>query len=276
MLYYIGGIKLQRIIDFHAHIYPSKIADKAAKSIGDFYDIPMQENGSAEHLLEHGRKVGVCHYIVHSVATRPDQVENINNFIADSVKAHPKEFIGFGTLHPDMDNIEKEVDRIISLGLKGIKLHPDFQKFNIDSPKAMKIYEVIEGRLPVLVHTGDYRYEYSQPKRMRNVIDTFPKLTVIGAHLGGWSQWEEAMKCLLDRNLYVDSSSSLYAFSPEKGKEIIRTWGADRVLFGTDYPMWVHEEELERFYALGLSEEENRKILYENAAKLLQLDEAVK
>ena len=122
------------IIDFHAHIYPGKIAEKASKVIGEFYDMPMCYNGSVQRLLESGSQIDVTKYIVHSTATKPEQVESINNFIIEETRLH-SEFIGFGTIHPDYQNFESELERIKKAGLKGIKLHADCQKFQMDDEK---------------------------------------------------------------------------------------------------------------------------------------------
>ena len=264
---------MQKIIDFHAHVFPEKVALKASAAIGDFYGIHMGENGTLEHLMEEGAKINVDKYVIHSVATRPDQVHNINNFIHDAVQKYPDKFIGFGTLHPLCPDLEQEFERIVSLGLKGVKIHPDFQQFNIDSKEAMKMYEIIEGRLPLLVHTGDYRYDYSHPRRMANAVDAFPKLDVICAHFGGWSMWEEGLKYLVDKRVWIDSSSSLYNMSPQTATELVHKWGAERIFFGTDYPMWIHEKELERFNRLELTGSERQLILYDNAKKFFGLEE---
>lgn len=263
---------MQKKIDMHAHIFPEKIAEKASASIGGFYDIPMCMDGTLGTLLRTGAAHGLVHYVVQSVATRADQVLGINDYIARAVEAHPGLLTGFGTLHPEMDDPGAEVERVMALGLKGIKLHPDFQAFQADSPKAMRIYEAVEGRLPLLIHAGDPRYDYSSPRRLAAVLDAFPSLTMIAAHLGGWEEWEEAAAYLMPRKLYVDSSSSLYHFTPEAGAARIRAWGIDRVLFGTDYPMWDYEHELERVAKLGLTPEEEDKLFYRNAARLLGLD----
>lgn len=261
------------IIDAHAHIFPDKIAERAAEGIAGFYGIEVRFNGTVASLLEINRKAGVGKAVVQSVATVPEQVHNINNFISEQVKLHPAELIGFGALHPDLDEIEQETERIISLGLKGIKLHPDFQQFNADDPKAYPIYEAAEGRLPILIHAGDSRYDFSSPRRIYNVMKRFPKLTLIGAHLGGWTKWDEAAELFAGENIYTDLSSSLYAMSPEHAAELIRKIGTKRVMFGTDYPMWSAAEELERFYKLPLAPEEQQDILYRNAARLLGLSE---
>ena len=260
------------IIDSHAHIFPDKIAQKAVAGIGNFYkELTMHCDGTAASLIKQGEAAGISKFIVQSVATVPVQVESINDFIADCVKKYPDKFIGFAAMHPDYEGPEKEIERAISLGLKGVKLHPDFQQFAIDDPKAMKIYEIIEGRLPLLIHTGDIRYKYSHPQMLVNVLERFPKLDVIGAHFGGWSEWDNAAKILGGRRLWVDTSSSLYSMSPEHARELIDAFGTENVLFGTDYPMWTAEHELELFNKIPLNEKEREMILHENAEKLLNI-----
>lgn len=262
-----------RVIDAHCHIYPDKIAEKASESTGHFYDIPMCLDGKISTLLEHGQGAGIDHFLVQSVATTPKQVSSINNFIASSVAQSGGKFTGLGTLHPDSEDIQADVEEIISLGLKGVKLHPDIQQFKLDDFRMLKIYELCEGRLPLLIHTGDHRYDFSNPNRLMPILDIYKNLTVIGAHFGGWSIWEEATKQLQSyENFYVDCSSSLYAITPEKAKELIEAYGTDRVLFGTDYPMWEPVGELERFMQIDLTEKEREDILYNNTAKLFGIN----
>ena len=264
-------MKATRIIDAHVHIFPEKIAEKAAESIGNYYGISMFANGTIKELISNGEKINVYKYIVHSTATKVEQVETINDFIAET-QSNNKEFIGFGTLHPGLEDVEFEVNRIISLGLKGVKLHPDFQGFKIDDTSMIPIYRAVEGRLPVLIHMGDEKKTSSSPERLAKVIKEFPKLMVIAAHLGGYQMWEDSIKYLVGKNLYFDTSSSLAILDKEKVTNIIRRHGAEKVLFGTDYPMWSHEEELQRFYNLDLTDEERELILWKNASRLLNIE----
>ena len=148
-------------------------------------------------------------------------------------------------------------------------LHPDIQRFPIDADRVHRIYEACEGRLPILMHTGDHRFDFSNPSRMKPILDRYKDLTVIGAHFGGWSVWDEAERMLTGyENFYVDCSSSLYAMSPERAGALIRAFGTDRVLFGTDYPMWDIEADLARFMRIDLTDTARRAILSENAARL--------
>ena len=258
------------IIDAHAHIFPDKIAAKASDGISDFYGgMKVRFDGTLDALFREGESAGVTRFIVQSVATVPAQVTAINNFISESVRKFPEKLIGFGAMHPDFPEIGKEVERIISLGLKGIKLHSDFQQFNIDDERAFPIYEAAEGRLPILFHLGDPRYDFSTPERLMNVVKKFPRLTVIGAHFAGWSMWDRAVELFQHSGIYTDCSSSLYAMTPEHAAELIRKIGADRVMWGTDYPMWSARDELELFAKVPLTDEERELILYKNALTLI-------
>lgn len=265
---------MQKVINSHCHIYPEKIASKAVEGIKNFYDLNMSLNGRTDDLIKDGSKVGVVHYLVHSVATTPKQVKSINEFISYEVKSHNGLFTGFGTLHPDSDDIEGDFNYLCDLGLKGVKLHPDFQLFALNEKKAFDLGEVIAaGDVPLLIHCGDFRYHYSNPEQLIPFLDNFPELTVIGAHFAGWSMWEDATRQLSGReNLYVDLSSSLYALSAETANELIHAYGTDKVLWGTDYPMWDSVSEMEYFNRIDLTDEERSMILYENAAKLLKLE----
>ena len=145
----------------------------------------------------------------------------------------------------------------------------DFQRFALDEPRALRIFEKLEGRLPVLIHTGDNRYPYSNPRRMAEVMRRFPKLTAICAHLGGYTEWEDATALLPSTGVYVDCSSSLFRMTPERATEIIRIFGADRVLFGSDYPTWHPGEEVKSINALPLTDEEKNLIFYNTILALL-------
>ena len=212
------------IIDTHAHIYPDAIALKAAKSTGIFYDIPMCLDGTLGQLMAHGEAAGISRFLVHSVAVTPSRVHSINDYLMRVSAEHPDRLIGFGTLHPDYEDVPGELDRIKAGGLHGVKLHPDIQTFLLDDRRAVAMFRAMAERgLPALVHTGDYRYAYSQPERMAHVLDQVPDLKVICAHLGGWSVWKEAWRVLAGRpNVWVDTSSSLYALEPEEAARIIR------------------------------------------------------
>ena len=264
------------IIDMHAHIYPAKIAQKAMHSIEAFYGIDAVEktDGTPETLLELGKKINVVKFLVHSTATKVEQVGHINDFIAGQIVAHP-EFVGFGTLHFDMTEQEvvTEVARAKSIGIRGIKLHPDCQHFSIDDPKMDKIYAACSDYdLPILMHTGDDRYDNSRPYKMAAVARRFPKGRFIAAHFGGYSNWEY-VDCYEDtQNVWFDTSSTLFKIKSGEPERLIKKFGAERFFFGTDYPLFGSEPELGRFRKLALDDATQQKILYQNAVDFLKLN----
>ena len=147
-----------------------------------------------------------------------------------------------------------------------------FQGFEIDEEKAMEMFESIGSKFPVLIHVGDKNSDASSPKRLAKVMDKFPEITFIGAHLGGYSEWEEAKECLIGRkNLYIDTSSSVRFLKPKVAREIIRLHGTDRVLFGTDYPLSDHKFEMNCLKKLKLTDEEYEQIYWKNAYRLLDI-----
>ncbi len=260
-----------RIIDFHTHIYPDPIAHKAAQSIRDFYQIQDVElDGTTEQLLTLGKQAGIDKFVTLPVAMKPGQTGHINDFMAKQAAAHP-EFIGFGTLHTAMEGITDEVQRVMDLGLRGLKIHPDFQLFVIDDPKLFPVYEMIQGKLPVIFHMGDPRYDFSHPKRLRHVLELFPKLQVVAAHFGGYSMYETGYEYLKDTNCFFDISSSIM-FMPEGIPETyIHRYGAERMVFGSDFPLWNPVQEVQRFLDLKLTEAEREQIAHKTAEYLLDV-----
>ena len=257
------------VIDCHCHIYPEKIAGRAVQSVGDFYLIHMDESeGTGEGLLAACADSPITHYVVHSVAVKASNVRHINDYIASQCAAHP-EFIGFATMHQDFEDPEAEIERAISLGLRGLKLHPDTQMVNMDDPRLMRVYELIEGRLPLIVHTGDYRYDYSHPRRLKNILRTFPNLVVDAAHYGGWSIPEQGYDYLHDENLFIDISSSMQFLGARRSRELIEMWGTERVLFGSDFPMWSPVDEYNTFMSLGFTDDECENMLWHNCERFL-------
>lgn len=280
------------IIDSHCHVYPEKIAARAVESTDQFYDTHAHGKGTVADLLEIGGAAGCDGYVIQSVASTPHHVESINRFIATAMSeaeaaGHGGKLTGLGTLHPDHPDLRGAVEDIVSHGLHGVKLHPDMQKFHIDDKGAYPIYALCaEYGLPILMHMGDPRFDYSHPDRLYRVMRDHPTLTVVAAHMGGWANWDYACEKLAGfSNLYVDTSSSMATPTKEYGIEphvesltprhtasLIRRWGAEKVLFGSDYPMWSQAEDLEVFFAMGLTEGENRMILSENTRRVFRIE----
>lgn len=256
--------------DCHAHIFPLKIAEKAAKSIGDFYGEGTENVASAEILLEKTHEAGIEKVLVSNSAVTVEQVESVNAFLADECRRHP-EFVGLGSAIPTMENGCEVLDDILAKGLKGIKIHSDFQKIPIDAPEALPFYRACaEKGLTVLFHMGDARYDFSSPERLKNLKRQVPDLVAIAAHFGGYRAWARSEACPQVEGIYYDTSSSLMFLSDDDAKRMLEKFGPERFLFGSDFPMWTPKTELERFKHknLGLNEREMQTILYGNFEKL--------
>ena len=257
-----------KIIDFHAHAFPDAIAQKARDFLEDYYHLPMFGNGRLSHLIETSMDGGISRLVVCSTATTPKQVVNINNWLSAAQNENPY-LIALGTLHPDFEDIAQETQRIIQLGLHGVKLHPDFQHTDLLCPGMMEICKCCEGKLPLLIHVGDKNTTYSKPQKIAKIMEMFPDLTIIAAHMGGYSEWNDAEKYLIGKNCYIDTSSSFCGLSYDEMARLIIKHGHKKVLFGTDYPLAGAKEELARFMQIPLSDEIRQDILYNNAAQLL-------
>ena len=264
---------MKKLIDAHTHIFPDAIAQRAADNIGNYYGIPMEGNGTAAMLKERSPKELDCRYIISAAAMKAKNVQTGNDFLLNCAKTDPA-FIPFGSFHPDMGEKEalSEIERIAEAGVRGIKIHSDFQHLYIDEPRLMPMYrKCAELGLPVLFHVGDANTDYSTPKRMYDLCSALPDLKVIAAHLGGYSVWEEAEKYLLGTDVYMDLSESVPYISPQLSYELIMEHGVDKVLFGSDFPVFCTDTYYDMIEKLPFSEDEKEGIYYKNAERLLGL-----
>ncbi len=261
-----------KIIDIHTHIYPDKIARKATESVRDFYQLAgcQEMDGTVDMLLQRGTEAGISQYVVLPVSNAANRVRSINTFILEQTQLNSN-FIGFGTLHADMGDLEEEAEWILQNGLKGIKMHPDSQRFNIDDPRLFPIYDALQGKLPFLLHMGDPRYNYSHPVRLRRILDEFPKLEVIAAHFGGYSMFHTARELLQDTDCIFDVSSALMFMEKGEAEHYINHYGAERMAYGTDYPLWDPVNEVKRFQQLDLTDEQFDQISHKTAQRILKL-----
>ncbi len=266
----------QKIIDSHTHIYPPAIADRATQSLGQFYDFCVHGKGTYDDLEEQANACGVSGFFLLAVATNAHQVQKVNDHVAQAValsRAHGFETAGFAGMHQDYTDFEAELQRCREMGLCGVKIHPDIQRMDLESKQMYALCEVMEGKMPLFLHMGDARpeYRYSAPAKLAKLLCRFPRLTVVAAHFGGYMAWEEAESCLFGApNVWYDTSSALWAMSPERACELIERCGYDRVMFGSDYPVYNLGAYLELFNRLDLDSERRDAILYGNAHRFLQ------
>ena len=260
-----------KLIDIHTHIYPDKIARKATDSVRDFYQLQGSHmDGTVEMLLERGAEAGIRRYVVLPVSNTPNHVRSINTVILEQTKKHHR-FIGFGTVHAGMEQLSEEVEWIKSNGLRGIKMHPDSQQFPIDDLRLYPVYDAIQDKLPLMLHMGDRRYNYSHPVRLRKILDTFPRLQVIAAHFGGYSMYHTARELLWDTDCILDISSALMFMERGEPERYINSYGAERLAYGTDYPLWDPVTEVKRFQELNLTGAQFDQIAHKTAERILKL-----
>ena len=259
------------IIDVHTHTYPPAIAERATESLGRFYDFPVKGKGTYDDLESVSVTCGVKGFLLFSVATNAHQVEKVNNntaALAELSRSHGFETVGFAGMHQDFPDYEAELDRCLEMGLRGVKIHPDIQRMDLLSDETYRLCELLEKKgMPVLFHMGDDRpeYRYSEPKKLKTLLQSFPRLQVIAAHLGGYRAWEEAREWLYGTpNVWYDCSSALWAMTPEDAAGLMADCGWDRVLFGTDYPVVHPAEYIQLFMRVPMTEQQRRDIFYGN------------
>lgn len=256
-------------IDFHSHIYPDAIAPRAADSIREFYHLGDDSmDGKAQTLLERSTEAGVDKFVILPVALRPTNTRHINDFIIGEVARQPR-FYGYGTIHAGMQDSCREVEYIMERGLLGLKMHPDSQVFPIDDPRLFPVYDMVQDKLPILFHMGDQRFDYSHPARLRKVLDLFPRLRVIAAHFGGYSMYDTAAELLYDKDCFFDVSSSLMFMEEGVAEKYINHYGAERFVYGSDFPMWDPVKEMERFMRLRLTDSQIEQIAHITAEGIL-------
>ena len=125
--------------------------------------------------------------------------------------------------------------------------------------------------MPFIFHMGDKRYDYSHPARLRHVLDLFPKLQVIAAHFGGYTVHEVAKEALKGKDCFFDVSSSLMFMEDGLAEKYINHYGAERFVYGSDFPMWDPVEEMERFLRLKLTDDQKEQIAHITAERILNI-----
>ena len=265
----------REIIDVHTHIWPDKIAVRAADNIVNYYSLPRQGDGSIEGIFRGASGLDNIRFVISSATLRPDlaHAQVGNDFLIKTAESDSR-FIPLASFHPFMgfDESVSELERCKALGAKGIKIHSDFQRFNIDDENAIEIYkEAARLKMPILFHVGDKNTEFSTPKKVRTLLEKLPELTIIAAHMCGYSVWDEAKEYLIGTPVYTDTSEALIGMDGRQLYELIEKHGTEKVMFGSDYPLWNMRFAFDQIEQIGLSEQEKSIIYSENAKKVFGL-----
>lgn len=278
------------IIDFHTHIFPDKIAAAAVGKLQEAGQIPAWCDGTAAGLLSSMEEALITHSVLLPVATNPLKLASMNN--ASIAQLGQEGFIPFGAMHPDAPDWKEELNRLYAEGIKGIKIHPVYQDVDIDDIRYLRILDHAAGLgLVTVMHSGDDigfpGVVRCSPEMTRNALDQLGKIPLVLAHMGGWKNWNRVADCLADSGVYLDTAFSLGELRPlspqcytrkecqlltgEAFCALVRAFGSERVLFGTDSPWSCQQESLHAIRALSLTPEEQDNILFRNAKALLKL-----
>ena len=211
--------------------------------------------------------------VVLSIATNANQQKNVNDF---AVSLKSEKLIPFGSIFPFSDDWENELEKLKKSGIKGVKLHPDYQQFFVDDERLFPIYKKIEKlELVLIFHAGEdfgFAPPYkATPERLRKVA-TFIETPVVCAHWGSLSMGEDVLKYLCDiDNCYFDTAFGYGTMPKDRALRILDKKGTDKILFGSDSPWNAPSWDIGMIKTMGLTSDEEDKIFYKNAEKLLRL-----
>ncbi|MDR3013330.1 MAG: amidohydrolase family protein [Chitinispirillales bacterium] len=263
------------IIDFHTHFFPADLAPRAIKKLIDnaapAITMKNYTDGTVQGLMESMKKSGIDLSVTLGVATKPSQVSTINKGCAET--EYPG-IIQFGTLHPDLEDFEAEIDFLVGSGIKGVKMHPEYQDFYIDDKKYYPMYEKLASSgLIIVLHSGKdpgpFTNDHVLPPALRRVHADFPALKIVAAHMGGWKVWDEVFDVLAGIDIFFDTSAIYRLLPPEMFLQICRKHGCEKIVFGSDSPWYDQSESVEWMKRSGLSDAELEAVFEKNARGLL-------
>lgn len=261
------------IVDVHTHIFPDELAPKAMYRLQQAAaGVVAYLDGTKADLLRSMESAGIDRSVVCPVTTKPTQDQAANEWVTS---LGDERLIPFGTVHAANEDAPGEVRRAVRLGVKGFKLHPEYQDFAPMDPHARPMLEAIaEAGVPVLFHAGvdiEIPTVHGTPHAFAKLNDSLPELDMILAHMGSYRMWDEVSRWLVGRHVHFDTSYVHQDLSSTEFAALARELGAEKVLFGSDSPWGEQDNELASVRAAGLSEGETAAILGGNAARLLGL-----
>jgi len=257
------------IIDFHTHIVSPRIKENRSKylqldpAFAGIYSNPKAKLATADELIASMDRDGVDIAVVLNYGWTTHQLcVEVNDYIIESVNRYPDRLIGFCNIQPEsMDNAIHEIERCAEAGIKGVgEIRPDIQSFDFGNPESMSpLIDVMQrNNLILLTHASEpVGHHYpgkgkATPELLYNFIKTYPDVKVVCAHWGG--------------------GLPFYALMPQIYKQVIQLVGADKILFGSDYPLIPQRRYLKEIDSIDLSREYKENMLYGNAARLLGME----
>lgn len=264
-----------KIFDMHTHCFPDSLAPRALPHLAEVAQSSYNGDGTYGSLCSNELEGGCCGAMMLHIATKPSQMDSVNRF---AIECQNGNFYSFGSVFPIADNAVEMLHHIKKLGLKGVKLHPEYQGFFVDDPAVFPIYQAAaELKLPITFHAGYDPYSPSithcTPKALASVADRFPELTIIAAHMGGMRMPDEVEKHIVGKaNVYFDTAYASFFLNASELKRLIRLHGADKIFFATDFPWSTVEAELSLLKSCDLTDKELSMICFENAQRVFNLE----
>ena len=279
------------IIDFHTHIFPPQIKKNRSKYIDSdscfaiLYSSPEAKLATADELIASMDEEGIDISVIvnYGWTTHELRVET-NDYILESIARYPERLIGFCTVQPQsLQAALDEIERCVRGGIRGVgEMRPDMQLLDLGDEEVMNPFvEVItKHNLILLTHASEpVGHQYPgkgavTPELLYPFITSYPDLTLVCAHWGGglpfYALMPEVKKAM--SNVFFDTAASPFLYSPQIYNQAIQLVGADKILFGSDYPLLAQSRLLEEIRALDLPEETKGLILSGNAQKLLGIE----
>ena len=265
------------IIDFHTHIFPDKIAGATINALSQGANIPPHSDGTLNGILDQMERAHVDLSINLPVLTKAKQYDSILSF-AKAINDAKLGVISFAGIHPENTEYESHLNMVKESGIKGIKIHPDYQGTFFDDEKYVKILSYAKGLdLITVTHAGfDGAFVGQEikctPRRVINLLEKiggYDKLVL--AHLGGNELYSSVYDTLAGSDVYFDTSYVLPFLSQKEFEKMVSRHGEKKILFATDSPWQDQGEMVNIIKSYGLGNEVEEKIFFENAKKLLNI-----
>jgi len=264
------------VVDFHTHAFPDELAFRAMSTLrtnsGDIYD-PVHD-GTIAGLLANMNTCSIDVSVLLPVVTKHSQVKKTNEWAASQ---RCESITPFGSIYPHTDSYREDIDYVVELGLRGIKMHAEYQSFIVDDPHMLRIYDYALSRDLIILHHAGFDPAFpapfrSSPQQFANVVKAMRGGTLVIAHLGGHDQWDDVERYLVGTDVYLDTSMGFEFYPHDTFMRIVKNHGADRILFGSDAPWSNAKTEIKQLNSLALSPEEVDLILGKNAQRVLGID----
>ena len=265
------------LIDFHTHIYPPAVAAKILPAAKRKLKVAVPGSGSPEDLRGMMQLGGISRSVLLPLAKGCQDVSALNEWVQAAAREN-QELTAFGAVHPFMDDLEEELDRLQACGVRGVKMMPLLQQVYPDDPQCFRLcQELVDRDMILIAHAGrdplDRPEVYGTPQRFAALAASFPDLKLVLAHLGGLRMWDDVRRHLLPAggNVFFDTAYVSFYMERKEMQELIADMGPERVIFGSDYPWEKPGRAAEIIRDLGLSQGEEDAIFFKNAAGLLGL-----